>query len=233
MPTAQFGAFRSRRIRHLRYGFRLRLDASLSQEAIAHGRQLWMRRAADAGFAESQVAVGRLEQGGGNLAAAEGWFRKAAAAGDADASYCLAQLAVRNATWAAGGASAAQSAPVAAAVRHLEDAARHIYTGPNTLGGAPFATYALGIAHLYGYGDLERDAARALEWFEFSGIPEGFMAVAVGLEASGRAADAARWRARAELIGFGSGWLRDSRRATPLQLHLWPTTGSRGGPPYW
>ena len=117
--------------------------------------------------------------------------------------------------------------------RHLEDAARHIYTGPNTLGGAPFATYALGIAHLYGYGDLERDAARALEWFEFSGIPEGFMAVAVGLEASGRAADAARWRARAELIGFGSGWLRDSRRATPLQLHLWPTTGSRGGPPYW
>ena len=187
-----------------------------------------MRRAADAGFAESQVAVGRLEQGGGNLAAAEGWFRKAAAAGDADASYCLAQLAVRNAR--AAGASAAQSAPVAAACA-TSRTRRHIYTGPNTLGGAPFATYALGIAHLYGYGDLERDAARALEWFEFAGSP--WAIVAVGLEASGRAADAARWRARATLIGFGSGWLRDSRRATPLQLHLWPTTGSRGGPPYW
>ena len=56
------------------------------------------------------------------------------------------------------------------------------------------------------------------------------MAVAVGLEASGRAATP-RGGARAKLIGLEpkDG---DSRRATLLQLHLWPTTGQRR-PPYW
>ena len=134
--AAQFARFSA--LRRLRYGFRLRLDASLSREAIAHGRQLWMRRAADAGFAESQVAVGRLGKRR-QPAAAEGWFGKPRRR---RGRVVLAQLAVR-ATWAAG-ASAAQSAP--SPRRCATSRTRRAASTRGRTRSAARATYALGRA---------------------------------------------------------------------------------------
>jgi TPR repeat protein len=58
------------------------------------------------------------------------------------------------------------------ALLHLEAAAR---------GGHAFAMFNLGIAHLYGLGTVKgrRDPDLAAEWFEASGLPEGFHARAM------------------------------------------------------
>ena len=102
-----------------------------------------------------------------------------------------------------------------------------------------FAMYNLGVAHLYGFG-TRRDAPLAGRWFAASGLPEGYMAVALQQRGLGHDNESRRWEGRARHLGFGTPW-RKVARATAgtggiggIPLHsAWPGAGGGEGPPDW
>lgn len=119
------------------------------------------------------------------------------------------------------------------ALYHLESAAK---------GGHPFAMFNLGIAHLYGYGypSGERDPGLAAEWFEASGLPEGLFVKSMHLNALGEHKQAADFKRRASLLGFGSEWRKAAREYTGsggaggVDLNLpWPVSPYGNKPDAW
>lgn len=116
-------------------------------------------------------------------------------------------------------------------VSHLEKAA---------LGGHEYAMFNLGIAHIFGYTDSGADPELSGSWFEQSGIPEGYFARAMQLEATGKKQRADEIRARAIALGFGKPWRRVARENTGsggaggVSLNLpWPPNAQMKRPPEW
>ena len=118
-------------------------------------------------------------------------------------------------------------------MRHLEQAAA---------GGHSFAAFNLGLANLYGYGMVRgrRNVDIAGEWFEFSGLPEGFWAKSMHSRSEDKEQEAVMFAKRAKKIGFGSPWRRLARQntgsggAAGVKLNLnWPTLPNGQVPPEW
>lgn len=109
-------------------------------------------------------------------------YRAAAAEGDANAHYGLAEHYA--------------GLDVEVAVSHLESAA---------LGGNPFAMFNLGVVH------MGRDVLLSCDWFRASGLPEGYYALSVSLRARGEYAEADRYERRAAVLGY-PGRMRDHAR---------------------
>jgi hypothetical protein len=204
---------------HLNPRFHMPLNPSLGVVALEEARTMWMTRAAEGGFAEAMFKVGWALFAKKDEEGAVGWLRRAREAGDADACYALAWRLAVNAT-------SPSSEAAYGAVKLLEEAARF---GASPYGGATKAMFNLGVAHLYGYGVDARDPSLAVEWLRHSGLPEGLFYVAVSLNARGDTEGSAVWDARARRLGFDSDSRKMSKNAG-FPLHIWPTTGSEGGP---
>ena len=151
-------------------------------------------------------------------AAAAEWFRKGSrSAADGESHYGLAQMLLDNQTQPDHTEAGSR---VATAVTELEKAALQHH---------PFAAFNLGVAHLHGHGDLDADANLAAEWFMASGLPEGYLAVAIKHEIAGRSKEAHEWREHARRLGAEEAWRHQSLQrtgtggASGVSLHSsWP-----------
>jgi len=124
------------------------------------------------------------------------------------------------------------------AVSHLEDAA---------LRNHPFSMFNLGLAHLFGYGYYNLDEENrqyrinlAGDWFEASGLPEGYMAKSMHASSVGNEDDAEHFRRSAEILGFGSQWRKIARErtgsggASGVTINMpWPPLSNGNKPPEW
>lgn len=204
----------------------------------AAGRLRWAKLAAEGGSPVAMIKLGRayLKRLPSSLkldfTAAAKWFRRAAeASGEPDAHYALAQMMLDGQLQPPGGeGGGGAEAVLAAAVRQFEEAAA---------GHHVFAAYNLGVAHLYGYG-VQRDPDRAAEWFEASGLPEGFFVVSLYHGAAGDVAEKERWEEHAKRLGFGAPWRKMAREQTGsggsggVDMHSnWPERPGSPVPPRW
>ena len=108
--------------------------------------ELWFRRAAEAGHAFSQYALGKLLQSQKRMEEALSWYEKAATQGNPYAAYRLGKLYLEG-----------KDVPkdTAKAVEYLSDAAQE---------GNQYAQYALGKLYLTGE-DVTQDREQAYSWF--------------------------------------------------------------------
>mmetsp|Transcript_62315 Transcript_62315/g.140932 ORF Transcript_62315/g.140932 Transcript_62315/m.140932 type:complete len:469 (-) Transcript_62315:84-1490(-) len=153
------------------------------------------------------------------------------ASAEPDAHFGLAQLLLADAAALGrpllgpgeGDSETGSAAKVAAAVGHLEAAARS---------GSAFSMFNLGIAHMHGYakGPTPRGGggdggggggvsagSLAGEWFEVAGehgLCEGFAARGLQLRAAGELGRARDFEARAAGLGFGAPWRKHARDMT-------------------
>ena len=111
--------------------------------------QLWFRRGAEAGYAFSRYALGRLLETRKQTEEAVAWYEKAAAQGNHHAAYRLGKLYLQG-----------EQVPkdVTKALEYLTASAKE---------GSPFAQYTLGKLYLTGK-DVEQDREEAYRWFEMS-----------------------------------------------------------------
>ena len=118
-------------------------------------------------------------------------------------------------------------------IRHLENAARLLH---------PFAMFNLGVVHSYGYGDPNGvpDPQLGAEWYEASGLPEGYAARAEYEKSMGRLQEAEYFRNRASLLGYGSQYRVQAREVTGyggaggVSLNMyWPPLSNGQVPPKW
>ena len=108
--------------------------------------ELWFRRAAEAGHAFSQYALGKLLQSQKRMEEALSWYEKAATQGNPYAAYRLGKLYLV-------GTDVPKN--VAKAVEYLTNAARE---------GNQYAQYTLGKLYLTGE-DVARDQEQTYRWF--------------------------------------------------------------------
>ena len=111
--------------------------------------QLWFRRGAEAGYAFSRYALGRLLETQMRTEEAVAWYEKAAAQGNPAAAYRLGKLYLQG-----------EQVPkdVTKVLEYLTASAKE---------GSPFAQYTLGKLYLIGK-DVEQDREEAYRWFEMS-----------------------------------------------------------------
>ena len=111
--------------------------------------QLWFRRGAEAGYAFSRYALGRLLEMRKQTEKAVACYEKAAAQGNPAAAYRLGKLYLQG-----------EQVPkdVTKALQYLTASAKE---------GSPFAQYTLGKLYLMGK-DVEQDREEAYRWFEMS-----------------------------------------------------------------
>ena len=69
-------------------------------------------------------------------------------------------------------------------------------------GGGAFAMYNLGVAHLFGYGGLNRNITVAHDWFQLSGLPEAMIDLSLLAMSKGELGHAAAWEQRADRNGY-------------------------------
>ena len=111
--------------------------------------QLWFRRDAEAGYAFSRYALGRLLETRKQTEEAVAWYEKAAAQGNPAAAYRLGKLYLK-------GELVPKDVPKA--LEYLTTSAKE---------GNPLAQYTLGKLYLMGK-DVERDLEEAYRWFQAS-----------------------------------------------------------------
>ena len=111
--------------------------------------QLWFRRGAEAGYAFSRYALGRLLETRKQTEEAAACYEKAAAQGNPAAAYRLGKLYLQ-------GELVPKDVPKA--LEYLTASAKE---------DSPFAQYTLGKLYLMGK-DVERDLEEAYRWFEMS-----------------------------------------------------------------
>jgi len=182
----------------------------------------WNQKASDAGHSQASVKLGyaylkvlpsHLEF---DIEKAENLFTEAIkSSNEPDGHYGLAQVLLAKVSMNIMNSSNKQQASkealaspmIAEVVTHLEEAVKS---------GHPFAMFNLGICHLYGYcqKDGRRDPDLAAEWFEASGLPEGFFAKSLHAGSVGRKEEAEMWLQRAKLLGYGSQWRQPARERT-------------------
>ena len=124
-----------------------------------------------------------------------------------------------------------KKAQLSQALAHLESAA---------LLGHAFSMFNLGVAHTFGYGTPggKIDFKVALEWFEQSGLPEGYYVASMAAESLGDMNRRNVNLERAKTLGYFSPWRQDARRKTGsggvggVDLNLkWPTSRDGRKPP--
>jgi len=93
------------------------------------------------------------------------------------------------------------------AVQYLEEAAKR---------GHKYAMFNLGMAHFFGYGypDDKRNTDLAGEWWEASGLPEGYFIRAEQFKSLGKVKEAEELFLRATRLGFGTAWRDFARHLT-------------------
>lgn len=202
------------------YGWRAKQNPAFSEKEADDVRIKYMTKAAKKGHDESMFRVGWSHIGAGNMQEALGWLLRARGAGSADACYALAMIAART-------AKSPESEDAIRAVKLLEEAAM---PGASPQGGSPKAMFNLGVAHLFGYGVERRDPGLAIEWFLRSAIPEAFFYVALSHASGGDRKAERKWDARARRLGFNTKARKMQQDAGGFALHIWPTTGTEGGP---
>jgi TPR repeat protein len=233
--------------------WRLHLDSALTEAQKSSGRNEWMLKSANSGLTEAMFKVARTRLGEQDLAAAMEWFRKACRLGEVDACYQLAQLLLTTAATEHSRSEHWQLVPPAGGLKDLgavssatlevtrrEKQAVDLFevaaaAGSSPFGGANMGMYNLGVAHLYGYGGLARDPARAAEWFQASTLPEGMMALSLQHQAHGKFEEASKWESHARRVGFGTAE-RTMARKQGFDLHSqWPKAAGAGAqaPPKW
>ncbi len=111
--------------------------------------ELWFRRGAEAGYAFSRYALGRLLETQMRTEEAVAWYEKAAAQGNPAAAYRLGKLYLQGEL---------VSKDVPKALKYLTASARQ---------GSPFAQYILGKLYLIGK-EVEQDREKAYRWFEIA-----------------------------------------------------------------
>ena len=111
--------------------------------------QLWFRRGAEAGYAFSRYALGRLLEMRKRTEEAVAWYEKAATQGNPAAAYRLGKLYLQ-------GKQVPKDVPKA--LEYLTASAKE---------GSPFAQYTLGKLYLMGK-DVKPDREEAYRWFEMS-----------------------------------------------------------------
>lgn len=94
---------------------------------------------------------------------------------------------------------------VAEAIDHLEKAA---------YAGHAFAKFNLGLVHTFGYTNGVIDADLAGEWFEESGLPEGYNVAANQAAASGNSARRDEMMQHAQVMGAFAPWRAQARQST-------------------
>jgi hypothetical protein len=118
-------------------------------------------------------------------------------------------------------------------IRHLENAARLLH---------PFAMFNLGIAHSFGYGDANgvADPQLGAEWYQASGLPEGYAARAEYEKSMGHLQEAEYFQKRAQILGYGSNFRVKAREVTGyggaggVSLNLfWPPLSDGRMPSTW
>jgi hypothetical protein len=118
-------------------------------------------------------------------------------------------------------------------IRHLENAARLLH---------PFAMFNLGVVHSYGYGDPNGipDPQLGADWYEASGLPEGYAARAEYEKSMGRWQEAEKMEERARILGYGTPVRVQAREMTGyggaggVSLNLfWPSLSHGLVPPKW
>lgn len=91
------------------------------------------------------------------------------------------------------------------AILHLQRAA---------MGYHPYAMFNLGIVYKYGYGNTGKNEKLSMEWFEASGLPEGFEVNARYLKKLGKVNEAEEYHKKAKILGYGKKWRKMARDAT-------------------
>jgi TPR repeat protein len=165
------------------------------------------------------------------------YFKRAIkSSNDPDANYGVATMYLEDAV-----VNAKKGEPfgemIGLAVQHLEASA---------IGGNPLAMLNLGIAHLFGYSDngqkFGNDRDLAGEWFEASGLPEGYAFRSMHLSAVGELEKASEFQRRALSLGFNSPWrkaaldpkLTGYGGASGADINLpWPPNSQGAVPPAW
>lgn len=209
--------------------------AVTNQEDILY----WNEKACDNGHAAACVKVARAHLKTLpsplplNPKMAKSLFERAVTlAEEPDGHYGLAGMYLHYAN--TQGSSIKPNDPlIVVALRHLQSAA---------LGGHAFAMFNLGMAHLFGYGytNRGRNSTLASEWFATCGLPEGLEAKAMYLDSAGRKEEAKVYHKSASVLGYGTYWRKQARRATGsggaggVDLNLeWPSLPNNIRPPEW
>eukprot|EP00939_MAST-03C_sp_MAST-3C-sp1_P004971 g4971.t1 len=212
----------------------------LSSEQIANQVLYWNHRAARHGHAQACVKLARAylkflpSKLPYNASKATRLYKRAIRmAADPDAHYGLASLLLKRGD---DFDEDTTSENIEIVIRHLESAAT---------GGHAYAMFNLGIAHLYGYSSRDKrpNLDLAMEWFEASGLPEGFAAIAMRNQAISTHTNEAFSSfagKKARRFGYGSAWRRKARIHTGsggaggVDLNLpWPEGGGVAIPPMW
>eukprot|EP00956_Cyclotella_meneghiniana_P044041 scaffold299399_cov83-Cyclotella_meneghiniana.AAC.1 len=94
---------------------------------------------------------------------------------------------------------------LAQAIRHLEQAA---------FAGHAFAMFNLGIVHTYGYVNGTIDVDLAGEWYEESGLPEGYFVAANAAASLGKSRRQQEMMKRAQNMGAFAPWRAKARQNT-------------------
>ena len=97
-------------------------------------------------------------------------------------------------------------------------------------GGNVFAMFNLGIAHFYGYTG-QPNIKLAIEWFEYSNLPEGFIISSRYYDSIDDEERAKFFKEKAENLGYGQKWRNFARQksglggASGVDINLpWPQT---------
>jgi len=191
----------------------------------------WNLKAARAGHPTACIKIARAYLGrlpsdlAVNRTAARYWFARAVeTANDPDAHYGLAEMALQETN------PENYALQLNKAVYHLEQSA---------LAHHPFAQFNLGLAHLFGYATVV-DPKAAGDWFEQSGLPEGYFARAMYYDSIGNTELRQQFQQRAAVLGFGQEWRKVARQHTGyggaggIDLNLpWPPNVAGQVPPQW
>mmetsp|Transcript_4381 Transcript_4381/g.9563 ORF Transcript_4381/g.9563 Transcript_4381/m.9563 type:complete len:598 (-) Transcript_4381:299-2092(-) len=163
------------------------------------------------------------------------YYMKAVMVGNPDGHYGMSQMLLKGVESEYTAQSsmmqlkAWQDELVKQAVDHLEIAA---------YAGHAFSMFNLGIAHTFGYVNGSIDSDLAGQWFEASGLPEGYFVAANQAAATRNTAREKEMMKRAKEMGYFTPWRAEARQRTGsggaggVDLNLpWPPSFDQRRPP--
>ena len=216
----------------------------ISQQETAQQVLEWNTKAAQggAGMAAVKVARAYLHQLPSSLPfsieEAQRYYQMAIASHNPDGHYGIAHLLLQLVTFEQTqqqqqqpqhNTNAYSDPRVSVAVQHLEAAAKMDHA---------FSMFNLGMVHTYGYSTGVINGTLAGQWFEASGLPEGYYLAAQQAKAMGNMERYEDCGKRAHILGFMAPWRKQAREATGsggaagVNLNLpWPLAMDGRRPP--
>ena len=173
--------------------------------------------AADGGSGYSAVKIARAYLGQlpsalpYDVRKAMEYYQKAVKSDNPDGHYGMSQMLLKGVEREYSSQSnrvqkkAWKDSRVKQAVDHLEIAA---------YAGHAFSKFNLGIAHTFGYINGSVDSDLAGQWFEASGLPEGYFVAANQATAMGNTARERETTERAKEMGYFTPWRVKARQST-------------------